>query len=208
MLRTMRCRHHLKWIVVLALIGAAINLPLAVYRFGRAFRAPLRTTVNVFGAEAGGHKWPGPKPEGQPDWPAPTQYVIAGSFGYRQYNVLSTPNPQTPRFQMEVEEGGWPLACLSQARRYWPQNDPAWKTKDRYDIPLHLSWAGVLLNPLAFALSSWALLFGIPAGWSCLKARSRKGRNLCTKCAYPLVASGICPECGATNAPPTIVTAP
>src|SRR5437879_3984510 len=114
-LSSMRWRWHLKWLAVLFLIGAAINVPFAVFATESVPRRPLKTIVNDFGAKAALYNWPGPRPSGQPAWPAPTQYSIEGRFGYRHYNVFSTVVPQTTQFQMEVSEAArqWPV-CRKQ----------------------------------------------------------------------------------------------
>jgi hypothetical protein len=195
----MSWRRHLLIILVLTLAGAAINLPIAA-QFVSSGRFPLRSVpkLNVIGASAAQYPWPQPPAEGQPSWPPPTQYQVQSEFAHTRIDAWSSKNNQAG-FQMQCDRYGWPLPSLEESNRWWPWDNVTWQTAERPERPMHLVWSGVLLNPLMFALGIWALFLGLPAAWLALRARLRKKRGLCAKCAYPLVPSGVCPECGASS---------
>ena len=74
-------KRSLKLLLLLILIGAAINIPFAMqFLHSRtALRAPM--LVNDMGALAATHEWPATTPHDIP-WPVIQQWQLEGSFGY------------------------------------------------------------------------------------------------------------------------------
>lgn len=83
--------------------------------------------------------------------------------------------------------GGWPIAPeISQQDALWGYGEP------RHVYPLTILPSGFAVNSAFYA---WALAV-LVWGWSCLRARRRRGLGLCVKCCYPRGATAMCSECG------------
>ena len=196
-------------LLLFILIGAAINLPIAMQFLHSRTAPPAPILVNVIGPQAALHDWPADTPHDTP-WPTPTQWVMNGSFGYKTYNVYGwngTRSNRIDRVQMQVDRMGWPLPVLEKVQMWWPWDDPKWKTANEPDPALHLVWSGVVLNPLIFGLSLW-LVFVLPLVlFFNIRRRRRIAQNLCIKCAYPRGTSEKCSECGHKFVSPLTETA-
>ncbi len=59
-------------------------------------------------------------------------------------------------------------------------------------VPVRLLWVGTLFNTIVYSVSL-ALFIGVTHR---LMEKRRRARGLCARCAYPIGASPICPECG------------
>jgi hypothetical protein len=84
------------------------------------------------------------------------------------------------------------------SEKAWGANDGmygAFETAQR-SMPLHPVWPGFVINTFFYAAILW-LLF---AGPGRVRRWRRIKRGLCAKCAYPVGASDICTECGASVA--------
>jgi hypothetical protein len=190
-------------LLVLVLVGAALNFPVAMWcDRSRAGAAAVPQTLNVFGAEAGVKEWPAVTPHAK-EWPAPTQWSESRRFGYSRIGVWSAnPAPaggggQATQFQMDAVFLGWPLPCVRRVQMWWPWTDPAWQTTGEPDPKPSIHWAGALGNPLIFAGVLWAVLvapFEV-FGWG--RRRSRRRRGACERCGYPRGDGTVCTECGA-----------
>jgi hypothetical protein len=75
-------------------------------------------------------------------------------------------------------------------RRAWP--DP----EDEKRFHVTYSLAGLILNPIIYALPIWLIVMGFR--WALITRRSRKRARLglCVGCSYELAGLGVCPECG------------
>ena len=203
-------RRSLVLLLLFILIGAAINIPLAIHflHSRTAPRAP--TLVNDFGPQAAAHDWPAPTPHDTP-WPAPTQWQMEGSLGYRNIQVYgwngSRSNP-TDRVQMQVERMGWPLPALQRVQMWWPWDDPNWQSNAESDPALQLVWTGVVLNPLLLGVTLWLVLVLPFVVFINVRRRLRIAHNCCPKCAYSCGSSQRCSECGYELRPPPTETAP
>ncbi len=197
-------RRSLVLLLLFIFIGAAINIPLAIHflHSRTAPRAP--TLVNDIGPQAAAHDWPAPTPHDTP-WPAPTQWVMEGSFGYRHIQVYGwnglRSNP-TDRVQMQVQRMGWPLPVLQRVQMWWPWSDPKWQSNAESDPALQLVWSGVVLNPLLFGGTLWMVLVLPFVAFITVRRRRRIAHNCCPKCAYPRGSSQRCSECGFEVRPP------
>ena len=101
-------------LLLFILIGAAINIPIAMQFLHSRTAPPAPILVNVIGPQAALHVWPADTPHDTP-WPTPTQWVMNASFGYKTYNVYGwngTRSNRIDRVQMQVDHMGWPLPVL------------------------------------------------------------------------------------------------
>jgi hypothetical protein len=71
---------------------------------------------------------------------------------------------------------------------------PGTSTAQFRALPLMLIWRNFVLDSAAFA-AAWCLAVGV---FVLLRARWRRARDLCPRCAYSLTGNGVhrCPECG------------
>ena len=195
-------------LLLFILIGAAINLPIAMQFLHSRTSPRAPTLIDKRGPEAVGYEWPADTPHDIP-WPKPSSWMMAGSFGYRHYDVRGwngTMNDPTDLVIMEVHRMGWPLPVLEQVQMWWPWDDPKWKTTNESDPALYLVWSGVVLNPLIFGLTLW-LVFVIPIVlFFNIRLRHRIEQKVCIKCAYPRGTSEKCSECGYKFITPLIKT--
>ncbi len=179
------------WFVVLVLLAAAVNLPLAI-RAIPARRAPVAPNVNVFGAEAAARGWPSAPPL---PWPAVTQWSESTAFAFRRRTAWCS-NGSTTTHQMQVDEFGWPTPALKRVQYWWPWDDPQWSTTEQPDTGLMLQW-GVVANPVLVGAAAWVILVAPALAWFVVRKWSRRRRTLCPNCAYPIGSSEQCTECGA-----------
>src|SRR5262245_10737728 len=151
----MQWRRHAKFLAVLLLIGAALNIPLAISCVRNVRFPPTVKPIELNSAKAGEVRWSEPTPKSQPPWPDPTRGSIYRTFGHTRYHLynIDPTNPQQMVQSMQSDFYGWPLPCLAETNRWWAWDDPRWKTTEQPELPMHLVWSGVLLNPLLFALS-------------------------------------------------------
>ena len=88
--------------------------------------------------------------------------------------------------------------ALVSARTDWAIGFGEWDQKVYANVaqvlPLRPLWPGFAINTVFYAGVLW-LLFAAPFA---LRRRRRIKRGLCPKCAYPVGASDVCTECGAT----------
>ena len=104
-------------------------------------------------------------------------------------------NP-TDRVQMLVRRMGWPLPVLERVQMWWPWDDVKWLTDAESDPALHLVWTGVVLNPLLFGGTLWAVFILPIVLFINVRRRRRIAHNCCPQCAYPRGSSQRCSECG------------
>jgi len=107
---------------------------------------------------------------------------------------------QRSDFTVDVAEAGWPLRCLA-LEFWWEFHYPTPFTEQtsglwlgRVLLPNRLLWRGVMLDTLFYSVLIGLLLVGAFEG----RARLRRARGRCPKCAYDLrgrLDEG-CPECG------------
>ena len=189
-------RMLVRWFVWLYMFALAANLVLAVSLMP-SNRTRTKTTFNVIGPEAAPLGWPYRTPHAQP-WPDPTQWQSESAWlGHREIGTWSATPERTTTHQMQVNEYGWPLATLRQARLWWPWEDPAWTSSAPTDTGLRLVWAGVFVNPLFFGGSLWLVFLVLPFVCVLFRRALRARRGLCIRCAYPVGVSEVCTECGA-----------
>jgi hypothetical protein len=120
-----------------------------------------------------------------------------------------------------VRESGWPLRCLSCARRYdpWTQvnsvlggldpplwalnkvpssSGPRWSVLCEPGLPLRPAWARFVVDSLFYA----AVLATLFVGPGLVRWRWRHRIGRCTRCGYDrrgLATDGKCPECGTVS---------
>jgi hypothetical protein len=164
---------QMKMIVLLVLIGAVVNSAISFY-FCKNSKRPMAMVLNLRGPQAAQRPWPGPAPKDQRPWPAPTSYDVERSFGHTYSQVAGEPDPGKSGLQMQTDAYGWPLPSLVETSRWWPWNDPGWKSTEEQEAPLRPAWTGTLLNPLIFGLSAWLLLVVPPLAGRAIRACTRR----------------------------------
>lgn len=198
-------------IVLFALIGAAVNFPLAMWCAKSRIHSPaVPVTISVFGAEAAAYSWPDRGPHAQ-EWPVPTSYMEQRDFGYRHVHISHAEmdpsrGASVGTHSMEVDFVGWPLPCVRRVQMWWPWDDPIWKTTAEPDPRPSIHWAGAVGNPLILGLSVWILLVLPFELYRKIRSWRRHRRGACRACGYPAGAAAVCTECGA--ALPARVAAP
>ncbi len=60
----------------------------------------------------------------------------------------------------------------------------------------HFILAGLILNPIIYALPPWLIVMGVRWAFVTRRSRKRARLGLCVGCAYELAGLGVCPECG------------
>lgn len=107
-----------------------------------------------------------------------------------EYKMLPAPSGQKAEFPVSgaVEIGLKPWAIPGMAGLGPP----------RRVLPYRPIWTGIVLNSLIYAFAIWLLVVGPRA----LRRMSRRRRNLCPACAYPVGSSPVCTECGRLLKPP------
>ena len=142
-------------------------------------------------------------------WESGQKHFSFGTgFGHLYLSVMrQTP----PRCASCPRDWPWPffkfkhtdLRTLNKRdRKYWP----AWIAPVQFRIDYDFS--GRFGQHVSFSLPLWVLVgaFAIPMYLAIrpeTKARSRRRRGLCVRCAYDLTGnkSGVCPECGTSVEP-------
>ncbi len=189
--RGVRMKRSLVVLLILVLIAAAANVPVALLWY-RPQRLALysRRMVVVQGAPAAMHSWPDATPHDRP-WPALTQWQSTKVLNHEQIQAYAN------GFQMTTDRYGWPLPVLIETNRWWPWDDPQWKISTEPELGIRVVWSGLLLNPLIAAASVWLVVFAplFAARWLVQRRRAREGQ--CQKCGYPIGVSDRCTECGA-----------
>ena len=117
---------HLIFIILLSLlmfvlIGAAVNVPLAVTRLHSRTGTRAPGTLQIRGSEAAAHGWPGPTPHTRP-WPDPNTVQADQAWAYTRINAWGPDMPDRSRLFMQVELMGWPLPVLYKQRSSWPDD--------------------------------------------------------------------------------------
>ena len=92
------------------------------------------------------------------------------SFAHTYYQAAGEASPGQGGLQMQTDVYGWPMPSLVETSRWWPWNDPAWKSTEEQEAPLRPAWTGMLLNPLIFGLSAWVLLVVPPLAGRAFRA--------------------------------------
>jgi hypothetical protein len=211
-------RKHLVVLSICALIGAALNFPLAL-RSTTPPQGPLALPrLNLFGPAAAAHSYPASTPDDQPPWPPIDSYLeSSNTFGHKRISTWSPDrdDPNKLNLSMHVDFYGWPLPVMLDQQMWWPWDHPKWQSKAIHDPGMRIHWPGALLNPLLFAAAVWALIFipifsakGARSLINAQHARARRKRDLCPTCSYPLTPTNICPECGTTTTPPPVLPSP
>jgi hypothetical protein len=182
-------------LAALVIIGAVINVPLAVSRFrGLTFNTPRGLTLRQ--PEIGDRPWPAPTPHATA-WPAPTQWDEWRGFGERHYNVFH--HSDEARFQMQAELYGFPLPVVENKMMWWDWNDPALKGPES-SPPMRLLWRGLILNPILLGGGAFVILLGPVAlaivGWRLVTRLRRRRSDRCVFCGYPVGTNAVCTECG------------
>lgn len=216
---------HIAKLVLLLLLGAIINVAVAWVCASRAsYKWIIGTLVDArpdgdlaFGlrggwgsqeieisAQTGGYfddgEWT-PKerlPDWIPSWSSVTSVSVKEMMQSGYWRLAETAN-------------GWPMLSLQWERRdHWfhTLTEPDQQliinhglsispTQGRV-LPLAPIWPGFAINTFIYA-ATVLLLFSFPGLVRQFRQRRRIKRGLCTRCAYPVIASGgtVCSECGA-----------
>jgi hypothetical protein len=115
---------------------------------------------------------------------------------------------------IEVRAAGWPrlgLCCTVGSGRFSQPptliagislpaeaiSTPFGTIFRRRALPCYPIWPGFAINTIFYA----AILWGMSAVPLALRRRRRLKRGLCPACAYPIGASPVCTECGASVTP-------
>lgn len=184
----------LAW-VILVLLSAAVNVPIAVSAMRSRTTPRPPETVDLRGAAAAGRSWPGTTPHQQP-WPDPQLWQFAPALGYRSYHAWAPVRGSSDtEFSMRLEHIGWPLPVLEIKRMWWDWNDPALSGPEPDPSPKLLA-PGLVLNPLIVG-SSVFMMFGAPVYAVVVLRRVWRFRGGdCPWCGYELKGLDACPECG------------
>ena len=125
--------------------------------------------------------------------------------------------PWWPRRATTFEDGdyairsGWPLPCVSAERRtflVWVGDEGEWRESRIWGLgwrdpksngtsvtlPLRPIWGGLVFDTFFYG----GLLFAVRCGIRRVGGRRRLCQGFCPECTYPLMPSGLCPECGIT----------
>jgi hypothetical protein len=191
-------RRSLLALLVLILIGGAINLPLAVQMLpSRTNRRADILIVDLRGAEAAAQSWPAATPHDTP-WPPPTTYQVNHAWGLRSFLVhAAAQTTGVNGHQMQVELVGWPLPVFERVQMWWPWDDPRWQTSAESDPAMRLHWPGVIVNPLIFGGGAWIVLIMPLLLFHYIRRYTRLVTHRCPACGYPAGRSPTCTECGA-----------
>jgi hypothetical protein len=185
--------------LLLVLLAAAVNVPLAVSRWHPPRALWPAPQVNL-GGRAMNRAWPASTPHAGP-WPAPGTWQKYSAFGVRHYDVRASSHEQGRNgFAMRLDQYGWPLPVIEDKEMWWDWNDPA-LSGPRPDPAPRLLLTGLLVNPLLSGSLAFAV-FVLPIALAILIRRAwrRHGRQ-CLRCGYPIGTSPVCTECGAPVAP-------
>ena len=179
--------------LVLVLLAAAINVPLAVSRW-RPHRATPIPRPPLQGAAAA-RPWPSSTPHATA-WPTPEYWSEWRGFGWRRYDVgTSGSSPGTNGYQMKVEQFGWPLPVIEHKEMWWDWNNLALAGHVPDPTPRLLS-AGLVLNPVMVGTGASAILLAPWLVWVLVRRTRRRSRDECARCGYPIGVSPVCTECG------------
>ena len=181
-------------LMVFMALAAVINVPWALTRMRSRLDARFVPTSMREGEIP--IQWPSKTPHDKP-WPAPTYWVDGHVFGCRTYDVRSF-DPESDgsaKFHMDVQHLGWPLPVIELKQMWWDWDDPELDGVEPDPAPT-LELRGLLLNPLIIGGGIWAILV-LPWIIAVIAMRrSRRHRNRCMKCGYPIGESSVCTECG------------
>jgi hypothetical protein len=189
-------KRRLLLILLLLVGGAIVNVAVA---WGCATFASLPTTLTPQAMKNEDRVWwraraPDDFPS-DPDWAG--VHVARGSALLR----LAVQSGGMSSVVAHRLRSGWPTPAME--RSHWSSiNQFEWRdawTVDSpvsFSVPLRPIWPGFAINTLFYALILW-LLFAAPF---VLRRRRRIKRGLCPQCAYPVGASDVCTECGASVA--------
>src|SRR5262245_14002282 len=120
-------------LLVAALVNLLVALTLVVPARGRMPGLPVAMDT---GPAAAAHRWPEAPPHAQP-WPAITHWQMERTFGHRRFLA------HAGQHQMQTDTYGWPLPVLIESNRWWPWEDPAWKSSVMPELAMRPVWSGV-----------------------------------------------------------------
>jgi len=150
-------------------------------------------TVHTLGAGAAERGWP---EVGDQSWPPVDSWTLSTRPALRFVQARADDANGFPTHSVEFTEFGWPMASLTRVRASAPEDDlPAHLIDGRHPA-LRVAWLGTVVNVGVYFAAITMLFFGIPAMLRQFRAAARLRRGLCPDCAYPVMGSAVCPECG------------
>lgn len=108
-----------------------------------------------------------------------------------------------------VRQTGKPFVVRSERTRAIEWWGDSLKLGGGMQGPVHRHYhaAGLILNPIIYALPVWIVVVGIYLGVCTLIRRARRGNGLCEHCAYDTQGLAKCPECGTESSLSAIIEA-
>jgi hypothetical protein len=214
-------------ILACLVLGAVVNIGVAWWL--NAATVGLQTTILLRDASAAAKGWPVAVPSAweSPDlWEKRAStgctetVVVSGALKNEYGSVIST--SWIGHQAVELEDVGWPMRALRSQRVGSFEGAPrgplpsttfaSWRvgivrstaisalgvsgSHVRY-IPVFPIWTGFIANSVFFGATVWLAILGVPR----LMRWNRRRRGRCPACAYPVGASPVCTECGATVTP-------
>ncbi len=178
-------------LLTLILLGAVLNLPIAIQFVGKQTKAWTAYT-QLLGTDAAQRGWPSPPPL---PWPEVSFWSDAKKFGHRQIDARAVEGSETTH-SMQLDLYGWPFAAVQERLLWWPWDDPKWSTNVPHSPGVQLRWSGVVLNPVFYGLAVW-LVFYVPfVASQAIRGAYRRRKGRCVNCGYPTGVSVACTECG------------
>lgn len=197
--RSSEVRFSLVGLMIVVLIAAAANVPIAVSKI-RSRTTPQGTrVVDCRGVEAARRGWVVRTPHEQ-DWSPPDRWMKWARLGFREYNVSASSTEEGRNgYSLELQHLGWPLPVLERRQMWWDWNNPALEGPEPDPRPRVLP-LGFVLNPLFVGLPFWLLVFGLPFVFVIARRAWRARGGDCPWCGYEGVHDLTCPECGPDGA--------
>ena len=182
-----------RWLV-LVLIGAAVNVPLAVSLFRSRTELKPGQTLDLRGPDAAPRGWPASTPHDDP-WPSPTYCLLTEAFGYREYSVMAEDPEANAGFSMDAQLYGWPLPVVEQKMMWWDWDDPTLEGPEPDPAPTLLA-SGVIGNPVIVGTALFVPFVLAPQALTVFRRARRARRGVCPWCGYDAGEFDPCPECG------------